>query len=453
MQTLYRMLLVCLMSLPVSGSAQMPHSSQHMNDAHAEQYGIQEVVELMQFVCSEIYPRPTPSECVDRVKHGIMGSADPHTQYYNPAELAQFKEALSGSFVGIGIEVGKPEKSSPVFVMGIFPESPAEKAGMNVGDLVTHITVGGQVVSTSSLSLDTFVKHVRGTAGTPVTITVQSGPSTSRTVTLTRGQVTQPQVMGELIEQDSMVYAHIHSRAFREHHHAEIARTYQSLSQKANGKLGGLILSFERNRGGVLEEGVATARLFTRPTDPVLLVRNNDGVSPYAYPVGFTPEYQGDITKGLPILVVIDGSTASASEIVSRYLQHTRRALVVGTAPSYGKGVIQSMRTFRNNTGIKWTSAEYLVGALTDWVHVQCVGVTPDIALHYPDIPVETVIRECDLTGHVGTKGAMPGSATKPSIQELKPDEYARLLHMKDAWTTYRTPILRKEMEVRMRLK
>ncbi len=84
---------------------------------------------------------------------------------------------------------------------------------------------------------------------------------------------------------------------------------------------------------------------------------------------------------------------------------------------------------------------------------MQCVGVTPDIALHYPDIPVETVIRECDLTGHVGTKGAMPGSATKPSIQELKPDEYARLLHMKDAWTTYRTPILRKEMEVRMRLK
>jgi carboxyl-terminal processing protease len=439
---LMSLVLVC----PVAGSAQVPPQTLSEEDKYADAHAIPEIIQMVQFLCNEIYPRPGLAECIDRVKHGIMSAGDPHTSYLNSKEIKAFNESMSGRFVGVGMEIIKPDKNAPIIVQGVIPGSPAEMAGILPGDIVSHVIEIEGEQSTIPMTIDAFVAKVRGTEGTTAQIRImRSGVSDPIDFRLVRRTVTLKQVQGELLVQGGKSFAVLRSIAFRERHHDDLAQLYFELLKKANGKLDGVILSLENNPGGSLPEADSTARLFTANTDSVVLMRDNVGVSPYTLPSGYRALHRGDITKGLPLLIIVNERSASASEIVAGYLQHTRRGVVAGTAPTFGKGVVQAVNQFYGGA-LKWTSSEYLVGTPQDWINVQCVGIHPDILFTYEGVSsAKQPIRECELTGHVGTKGPMVGAKPKPAISVSNPKAYAAILDMKRAWVAHRSAQLEKE--------
>ena len=286
---------------------------------------------------------------------------DRFTEYFSPEALAAFNEQIEGRFSGIGLSVIEVPKG--LRVAQVFPRSPAEEAGIEVGD--TIFSVEGK--SIANLSSAESTKLIKGPEGTEVTIGVRDGKSGKpRKLTVTRAEVTLPNVSSRVEEVDGKRLGYVQLLSFSEGAHGQLAQGVEKVKKKG---AEGIVLDLRHNPGGLLDEAVLTASLFL-PEGEVVVRTNSRTQGESVHKTS-----AGRISK-LPVVVLIDRGTASAAEILAAALADDAGAEVVGTR-SYGKGVFQEEQALSNGGALKLTVGEYFT---PDGVNLaESHGIHPEV--------------------------------------------------------------------------
>lgn len=321
---------------------------------------------------------------------GMLASLDPHSSYLDGSSLQRLETMIDGSYSGLGLSVIMDEGA--VKVISPFRGSPADKAGIKAGDFITHL----DGVLYFERELDEAVAKMRGKAGTSIRLTIfRPGRTDSFDVTVTRGVIELEPVTWELKDTIGVISVNEFSRDVGR----DVADAIKKMRTESGGKLAGLVLDLRSNPGGSLDEAVALSDLFLAKGD---IVSQRGRVASENEFYAAESVYRGDIVAGMPIVVLIDAGSASASEIVAGALQDHKRAVVMGER-SFGKGSVQSLIGLDRNSAVKLTTARYFTPAGHS---VQEGGIEPDIKvpqLSDPDAKMraERAIRESDLRGHL----------------------------------------------------
>ncbi len=286
---------------------------------------------------------------------------DRFSEYFSPEALASFNEQIEGHFSGIGLTVVEVKRG--LRVAGVFPRSPAEQAGIAPGD--TIVSVEGESIAGESSSEAT--KKIKGPEGTEVTIGVRGAKSGKvRRLTLTRAEVTLPNVSHRVEKVDGHRLGYVRLLSFSEGAHGQLAGAVGKV-QKEGAE--GIVVDLRHNPGGLLDEAVRTASLFLPEDEVVVSTRSrSQGESTYE-------TSDGRVTK-LPLVVLIDGGTASAAEILTAALADDGGAEVVGTT-SFGKGVFQEEQSLSNGGALKLTVGEYFTPKGVNLAESH--GIHPDV--------------------------------------------------------------------------
>ncbi|MXO48050.1 PDZ domain-containing protein [Erythrobacter vulgaris] len=322
---------------------------------------------------------------------GMLAALDPHSAYLDGSDLQRLETMIDGNYSGLGLSV--VGEDGAVKVISPFRGSPADNAGIKAGDYITHID--GELIY--GLELDEAVAKMRGQAGTSIQLTVfRPGREEPFDVGVTRGVIELEPVTWEL--QDGNI-GHIMVNEFSRDVGSDVFAAWKDLQSQATGRLNGLVLDLRSNPGGSLDEAVALSDLFLTKGQIVSQRGRARGES-----ITYDAEtvFRGDIAENLPIVVLIDAGSASASEIVAGALQDHRRAIVMGER-SFGKGSVQSLLPLGRDAALKLTTARYFTPSGHS---VQEGGIKPDIKvpqLSDPDLAsrMKYTMRESDLRGHL----------------------------------------------------
>lgn len=358
-------------------------------DGHAGQ-AFGRLFTIYQLIKADYVDNTDDDKLVTGAINGMLASLDPHSAYLEGASLQRLDTMIDGSYAGLGLSVAMDDGG--VKVVSPMRGSPAEKAGIKAGDFITHLD--GKLIY--GVDLDDAVAQMRGAAGTSIKLTIyRPGRSDPFDVTVTRGVITLQPVTSEL-------HGTIGEIAVNEFSHdvgRDVFAAIQSLQKQANGHLTGIVLDLRENPGGALDEAVALSDLFlTQGT----IVSQRGRLPSENATYRAESVFVGDAARGLPIIVLIDAGSASASEIVAGALQDQHRALIMGER-SFGKGSVQSMIRLDKDHAVKLTTARYYTPSGRS---VQEGGIQPDIRvpqLTDPDARrrAEDTIRESDLKGHL----------------------------------------------------
>lgn len=319
-----------------------------------------------------------PSQMVYGAIEGMVSSAgDPYTTFLPPAQNKVVNDNLSGSFGGVGIEIGY--KKGQLAVISPLPGTPAEKAGIKPGDYIIKITdaARGVDIDSTGMSANTAVTYIRGTEGTKVTLTLlREGKSDPIVVELTREKIDVPSVTMSWVGENSDI-AHIKVSEFGAETKKEWDKYVSEILTKKGTK--GIIVDLRNNPGGYMQAAIDLASDFVPTGTTVVIQENGDGTK---------EEYK---SKSLPRLgkfstvVLINGGSASASEILSGALRDDAGIKLVGDK-SFGKGTIQEPVDITGGSGVHITTAKWLTPKGT-WVHEK--GLMPDIEISNPDNATE----------------------------------------------------------------
>jgi carboxyl-terminal processing protease len=321
---------------------------------------------------------------------GMLSSLDPHSSYLDGASLQRLETMIDGSYTGLGLSVLLEDGA--VKVVSPFRGSPAEKAGIKAGDYITHL----DGVLYYDRELDEAVAKMRGEAGTSIRLTVfRAGRDEPFDVTVTRGVIELEPVTSKLEGTVGVITINEFSRDVG----ADVNAAVQAMKQQSAGKLSGLVLDLRSNPGGSLDEAVALSDLFLAGGD---IVSQRGRIASENEYYRAETVFRGDVARGIPLIVLIDAGSASASEIVAGALQDQNRAVVMGER-SFGKGSVQSLIQLDKNSAVKLTTARYFTPAGRS---VQEGGIEPDIRvpqLSDPDARLRATqaLRESDLRGHL----------------------------------------------------
>ncbi|MBO9517936.1 MAG: S41 family peptidase [Porphyrobacter sp.] len=344
------------------------------------------------------YVEPVDDEVLIRgAIDGMLAALDPHSAYLDGAALERLETMIDGNYEGLGISVQMDDGA--VKVVSPFKGSPADKAGIKAGDYITHIE--GKLIF--GLELDEAVKQMRGPAGTAVRLSIfRPGREEPFDVSVTRGVVELEPVTFELKPGGIGV---ISVNEFSRDVGVDVNNAIASLRRDSGNKLTGLVLDLRKNPGGSLDEAVALSDLFLTEGQIVSQRGRNRRDSVYYEAESV---YRGDAAAGLPIIVLIDAGSASASEIVAGALQDQHRALVMGER-SFGKGSVQTLLPLTRDSALKLTTARYYTPSGRS---VQEGGIEPDIRvpqLSDPDAAKRSqyLMRESDLRGHLVNEVAL----------------------------------------------
>jgi carboxyl-terminal processing protease len=300
-------------------------------------------------------------EVIENAINGMLQGLDPHSSYMNPRSFRDMQVQTRGEFGGLGIEV--TQENGYVKVISPIDETPAARAGVKPGDLITHLN--GQ--STQGLTLQEAVEQMRGERGTSIRLTIRrEGEARPIEVSITR-DVIRPQVARFRLEGNDIAYVRLSS--FNEQTEGALRRAISTMRQQAGGNLKGLILDLRNNPGGLLDQAVQVADDFLDQGEIVSTRarREQDAQRWNAR--------AGDIAQGLPMVVLVNGGSASASEIVAGALQDHRRAVVMGVK-SFGKGSVQTVMPIPGQGAIRLTTARYYTPSGRS---IQATGIEPDI--------------------------------------------------------------------------
>lgn len=321
---------------------------------------------------------------------GMLASLDPHSSYVEGASFQRLTNMIDGNYSGLGLSVGMDDDA--VRVIAPMKGSPAEKAGVKAGDYITHLD--GKLIY--GIDLDEAVARMRGEAGTTIRLTLfREGRDGTFDVTVTRGVIDLEPVTWKLEKDIGVISVNEFSRDVG----IDVGRGIADLKRQAGGKLTGLVLDLRQNPGGSLDEAVALSDLFLTKGDIVSQRGRNPRDNEFYRAEEMIP---GDAAKGLPVIVLIDAGSASASEIVAGALQDQKRALIMGER-SFGKGSVQSLFELDKTRAIKLTTARYYTPSGKS---VQEGGIEPDIRvpqLSDPDAQrrAQLTMRESDLRRHL----------------------------------------------------
>lgn len=339
---------------------------------------------------------------VEAALNGMLTSLDPHSAYLNPKHFEDMQIQTKGEFGGLGIEVTMED--GVVKVVSPIDETPAARAGIHPNDFITHL----DGVSIMGLSLADAVEKMRGKPGTDIRLTIfRKDEDRSFDVTLTRAVITIQSVRSHL-EDGNIAYIRI--TTFSEKTDEWVRKAFKDLKAQAGKPLAGVILDLRNNPGGLLEQAISVSDTFltggeivsTRSRDPRDTQRFN------ARP--------GDLAEGLPIVVLINGGSASASEIVAGALQDHRRATLVGMQ-SFGKGSVQTVMPLPGHGAMRITTARYYTPSGRS---IQAVGIEPDIILD-----ANGVFHEAGPHGEALLPNALGNDQNKrvsPTARPLKED-------------------------------
>ncbi len=356
---------------------------------------------------------------------GMLSSLDPHSAYLEPDNYRNMQIYTRGEFGGLGLEVTMDQG----FVKVIAPidETPAARAGMLAGDIITHLD--GE--SIQGLTLSEAVEKMRGKKGTAIVLTVRrEGADKALKVRIVRAVIKLRSVSAR--REGRVGYLRV--TTFNDQAARALRREIGKLQSERGGVIG-YILDLRNNPGGLLDQAVAVADIFLEGGE-IVSTRQRDGRAGERYNAR-----RGDLTQGRPVIVLINGGSASASEIVAGALQDQRRAVILGTL-SFGKGSVQTIKSLGGDNGaLRLTTARYYTPS---GQRIQAVGVEPDIVVEQVLTEEEKdklgITGETDLRGYLdgGESGAGGGGKTRSGSASYIPPERDR-----DAQLNYALELLR----------
>jgi carboxyl-terminal processing protease len=338
---------------------------------------------------------------------GMLASLDPHSSYLEGSSLQRLDTMIDGSYSGLGLSVAMDDGA--VKVVSPMRGSPAEKVGVKAGDYITHLD-GKLIYGTD---LDEAVAKMRGEAGTSIRLTLfRQGRDEPFDVTVTRGVIDLEPVTSKLEGTVGVITVNEFSRDVG----SDVNGAIQVMKRQSAGKLSGLVLDLRSNPGGSLDEAVALSDLFLTQGDIVSQRGRVASENEYYRAESMFP---GDVVRGMPMIVLIDVGSASASEIVAGALQDQHRALVMGER-SFGKGSVQSMIRLDRTHAVKLTTARYYTPSGRS---VQEGGIEPDIRvpqLTDPDARKRATMafRESDLRGHLVNEAGLDDKKLETDKQD-----------------------------------
>jgi carboxyl-terminal processing protease len=342
---------------------------------------------------------------------GALTNLDPHSDYMDEKEYRRMQSDSRGEFGGLGMELtmetGLPKIISPI------DDTPAARAGVRSGDLI--IKIAGQ--STENMNLNDVVERLRGPSGTNVEITILRNGRSPFELTLTRAIIRVVSVKASL-QADKTGYARIST--FTEKTQDELVAAIARLTREAGGRLNGFVLDLRNDPGGLLDAAVDVAGDFLGGGTVVTTHgRQSQDDEVFTAPPG------GDRLKGVPMVVLINGASASASEIVAGALQDEHRATVMGTG-SFGKGSVQTIIPLHGRGALRLTTARYYTPSGRS---IQDHGITPDIIVALPreeQTAKGTLVREADLRGALKNTGGLNGQGQTSPTAGAAPTERAK---------------------------
>lgn len=325
---------------------------------------------------------------LDNAIRGMLSGLDPHSSYLDAEGYKELQVGTSGEFGGLGIEVGMEDG----FVKVIAPidDTPAKRAGIEAGDLI--IKLDSQPVK--GMTLQEAVNIMRGKVGTDIVLTVvREQAEKPLKITITRDIIKVRSVRHRVLDGG---FGYIRISQFQSRTSENLAQTIDKIREKTNNKIKGIILDLRNNPGGVLSAAVDVSDAFL---DKGLIVYTQGRVADSELKFNATPR---ELIDGAPLVVLVNGGSASASEIVAGALQDHKRAVILGTQ-TFGKGSVQTILPLHNNTALKLTTARYYTPSGRS---IQAEGIKPDIVLERVKVTSlqdqQTLrIKEADLARHL----------------------------------------------------
>ena len=327
----------------------------------------------------------------DLLEHAIKGmlsGLDPHSAYLNPEEFKEMRIGTDGKFGGLGIEVSM--ENGFVKVISPIDDTPAQRAGIQAGDVIVRL----DDTPVKGMTLNEAVKIMRGEPGTDILLTVvREGAEGPLKINITRDIIRIKSVRGRTLEPG---YGYIRISQFQSATGTSMRKQLSELKKENGGELKGLVLDLRNNPGGVLNASVSVADAFVSKGK---IVYTEGRVKDSLLTFNASPN---DLLKGAPIVVLVNGGSASASEIVAGALQDHHRAIIMGTK-TFGKGSVQTIMPMNNGAALKITTARYFTPSGRS---IQAEGIEPDIEVEQlevskkEDAAVER-LREADLRDHL----------------------------------------------------
>jgi carboxyl-terminal processing protease len=349
---------------------------------------------------------------------GLLEQLDPHSIYLDEKDLAEFDRYTNGQYVGVGMEITS-EKGTPKIVAPL-DDSPAKKAGLRTGDYILAVnkkTVAG-------LSLMKVIKKIKGKPGTTVSITVANKTDKKpKTFTMTRERIKVAHIKQRLLPDG---FGYIRIGQFQENTGKQFISAIKSLKKSAGKKLNGIVIDLRSNPGGLLDSSVEVVDALIDSNLPKhkknkKIVYTKSRIKHADFTINAKP---GDILNGAPVIVLVNGGSASGSEIVAGALQDHKRGLVIGQT-TFGKGSVQTLLPLTDRDAVKLTTALYYTPIGRS---IQAKGIKPDILVEQLDIKKTDTdvfaflnISEKDLQGHL--ENGKKSSAKKQNIKPVSPNK------------------------------
>ncbi|MEN6586534.1 MAG: S41 family peptidase [Sulfuricella sp.] len=354
---------------------------------------------------------------INEAINGMLSGLDPHSAYLDTDAFKELQVGTQGEFGGLGIEVGMEDGF--VKVVSPIEDTPAFNAGIKSGDLIIKL----DDTPVKGMTINDAVKRMRGKPNTPITLTVmRKGQNKPLLFTITRAIIKIKSVKSKLLESG---YGYVRVTQFQEHTGENLAKALEDLIKQNKGPLNGLVLDLRNDPGGLLNGAVGVAAAFLPENSLVVytegrteeakmkLTANKENYLRGPREADYLKNLPASV-KSVPLAVLINGGSASASEIVAGALQDHKRAIIIGTQ-SFGKGSVQTVLPLGNGTAIKLTTARYFT---PNGRSIQAKGITPDIVAE--EATVNGVdkdslfnLREADLERHLinGQDGNKPEAA------------------------------------------
>jgi carboxyl-terminal processing protease len=341
---------------------------------------------------NQYYRQVDEGKLIQGAIKGMMNTLDPHSAYLDPDLYQRIQEDTKGEFAGLGIEV--TQKDGIIVITTPIEDTPADKAGLMPGDKIVEIEGENAI----GLPLEEATQKMKGKAGTKVTIGIaRDGVDGVKQYTLTRKVIKVSAVKSKLLKSH---YAYIRLTQFQEKGSKQIVKAIKNLRKSARNKnLKGIVLDLRYNPGGLLQEAVNVSSIFLKDG----IVVSTEYRDPKHKEIHYVKKI-GHKELDIPVVVLINGASASASEIVAGALQDSSRAIIMGT-PSFGKGSVQSVINIDKDKGVKLTVAQYMTPS---GKKIQAIGIKPDIFVDEyeqewtdDNKKLKQFMREKDLANHL----------------------------------------------------
>ncbi len=385
--------------------------------------------EVFEKIKNDYVESQSDKDLIESAISGMLTNLDPHSAYLDKEAFTELQVGTTGQFGGLGIEISMEDGF--VKVVSPIDDTPAQRAGMKAGDLIIRLNEK----SVKGMTLSDAVKIMRGEVGTDIELTViREGAEKPIKFNITRDIIRVKSVKFRTLDEG---YGYVRITQFQSRTGDNLADAISKLKDE-NGDLKGLVLDLRNNPGGVLNASVRVSDAFI---DKGLIVytegRTEDSDNKFH-------ATSGDLIKGAPIVVLINGGSASASEIVAGALQDHKRAVIMGTR-SFGKGSVQTILPMNNGTAVKLTTARYFT---PNGRSIQAEGIVPDIKTEVLNVsdakkPALERIKEADLSGHLSN-----GNGKKEKTVKDKKDKEEKKNLASEDYQLYEALNLLKGMNI-----